>query len=125
MRITDLQLAGKAEILTGPDGRITLRLPIAVRKRSAHKQILGTRPTAGQDTPPLRITPFQLALIRGHRWLAQLESGKATSLKDIARREQVDPSLVSRLINLTTLGPEVVDAILDDTLPPDRTLLDV
>ena len=28
-------------------------------------------------------TPLQLALARGHRWLAMLESGEATSLKEI------------------------------------------
>ncbi|WP_256324997.1 hypothetical protein [Nitrosomonas sp. Nm132] len=30
------------------------------------------------------VTPLQLALARGHRWLAMLESGEAKSLKEIA-----------------------------------------
>jgi hypothetical protein len=32
---------------------------------------------------------------------------------------------VSRMINLTTLAPEIVEAILDDTLPDHLTLFDV
>lgn len=43
-------------------------------------------------------TPLQLALARGHRWLAMLESGEATSLKEIAAREEIDNSYVSRMV---------------------------
>ncbi|WP_220429088.1 hypothetical protein [Vulcaniibacterium gelatinicum] len=70
-------------------------------------------------------TPLQLALARGHRWLAMLESGKATSLKEIAAREEIDNSYVSRMVNLTTLAPDIVAAILDDTLPNHVTLFDL
>jgi glucose/arabinose dehydrogenase len=41
------------------------------------------------DTEP---TPLQLALARGHRWLAMPESGEVSSMKAIARREGVDDS---------------------------------
>jgi hypothetical protein len=43
-------------------------------------------------------------------------------MKEIARREGVDDSYVSRMVNLTTLAPDIVAAILDDTLPPEVTL---
>lgn len=65
------------------------------------------------DTEP---TPLQLALARGHRWLAMLESGESRSMKEIAQREEVDGSYVSRMVNLTTLAPDIVVAILDETL---------
>ena len=70
-------------------------------------------------------TPFQLTLARGHRWLAMLESGEVSSMKEIARREGVNDSYVSRMINLTTLAPDIVGAILDETLPPKVTLFDL
>ena len=38
-------------------------------------------------------------------------------MKEIARREGVDDSYVSRMVNLTTLAPDIVAAILDETLP--------
>jgi hypothetical protein len=54
-----------------------------------------------------------------------LESGEAKSLKEIATREGIDNSYVSRMVNLTTLAPDIVAAILDDTLPNHITLFDL
>ena len=58
-------------------------------------------------------------------WLARLESGDAKSLKEIATREGIDNSYVSRMVNLTTLAPDIVAAILDDALPNHVTLFDL
>jgi hypothetical protein len=54
-----------------------------------------------------------------------LTSGEARSLREIAAREGVDSSYVSRMVNLTTLAPDVVAAILDDALPSHVTLFDL
>lgn len=54
-----------------------------------------------------------------------LESGEVESLREIARTEGVDSSYVSRMVHLTTLAPDVVAAILDETLPPNMTLFDL
>jgi len=40
-------------------------------------------------------------LARGHRWLAMLQSSEAESLRAIARKEGVDSSYVSRMVNLS------------------------
>ena len=52
----------------------------------------------------------QLALARGHRWLVMLESGRR-SPAEIATQEGIDNSYVSRMVNLTTLAPDIVAAI--------------
>lgn len=54
-----------------------------------------------------------------------LELGEATSLKEIAAREEIDNSYVSWMVNLTTLAPDIVAAILDDALPNHVTLFDL
>jgi hypothetical protein len=54
-----------------------------------------------------------------------LESGEAKSLKEVTAREGIDNSYVSRMINLTTLAPDIVAAILDDALPNYITLFDL
>jgi len=54
-----------------------------------------------------------------------LESGAVKSLREIARKEGVDSSYVSRMVNLTTLAPDIVAAILDEALPPGVTLFDI
>jgi hypothetical protein len=61
-------------------------------------------------------TPLQLALARGHR-RPMLESGVVTSLREIVRMEGVDSSYVSRMVNLTTLAPDIAAAVLDETRP--------
>ena len=43
-------------------------------------------------------------------------------MKEIAWREGVDDSYVSRMVILTTLTPDLVVAILDETLPPEVTV---
>ena len=70
-------------------------------------------------------TPLQLALARGHRWLATLATGKVKNLTEIAALEGVDNSYVSRMVNLTTLAPDIVEAILEDALPDHLTLFDI
>ena len=46
-------------------------------------------------------------------------------MKEIASRESIDNSDVSRMVNLTTLAPDIVAAILDDALPNHITLFDL
>ena len=57
--------------------------------------------------------------------LAMLESGEVESLRDLAAREGIDNSYVSRMVNLTTLAPHNVAAILDDVLPNYITQFDL
>ena len=105
---------------------LTLSFPIQIKRRSGRKLVTlpngETAPVRPWDVAP---TSIQLALARGHRWLAMLESGKAKSLKEIAAREGIDNSYVSRMVNLTTLAPDIVAAILDDALPNHITLFDL
>jgi hypothetical protein len=54
-----------------------------------------------------------------------LETGQVKSLREIAKKEGIDNSYVSRMVNLTTPAPGIVEAILDDQLPPTMTLFDL
>jgi hypothetical protein len=53
------------------------------------------------------------------------ESGEVKTMRELAAREGVDNSYVSRMVNLTTLAPDIVAAILDDELPDHITLFDL
>jgi len=52
-----------------------------------------------------------------------IERVEAKSLKEIAKREGDDDSYVSHMVNLTP-APDIVAAILDETLPPEVTLFE-
>jgi hypothetical protein len=117
---------GQPELVAASNGSLTVTVPIWIKKRGLHKTVtlpdsvgLDSRPW---DTTP---TPIQLALARGHRWLAKLKSGDGNSMKNIARREGDDDSYVSRMVNLITLAPYIVAAILDEKLPPEVTLFEL
>ena len=121
-----IQKTGKPDVIEASDGRLTLSVPIQIKRRSGRKLV--TLPN-GETIKPrpwdTTTTPVQLALARGHRWLAMLESGEVKTMRELAAREGVDNSYVSRMINLTLLPPWTVAAILDDTLPDDTILFDL
>ena len=116
---------GQPEVIAASDGSLSVTVPIRIKRRGLRKTV--TLPDGGVEPRPWDATPtpLQLALARGHRWLAMLESGEVGSMKEIARREGVDDSYVSRMVNLTTLAPDIVAAILDETLPPEVTLFEL
>lgn len=121
-----IKTTGAAGVIPASDGRLTLIVPIQIKRRGGRKLV--TLPNGESATPRpwgTAPTPLQLALARGHRWLAMLESGEVKSLKEIAALEGVDNSYVSRMVNLTTLAPDIVAAILADNLPDHITLFEL
>ena len=117
---------GAADLISASNGSLTVSLPIKLIRRGKCMAVTlpdGTtvQPRPWDDTP----TPIQQALARGHRWLEMLQSGQAQSLTEVAELEGMDRAYVSRMVNLTTLAPDIVAAILDETLPDHVTLFDL
>ena len=119
-----IRVEGTAEVVPCSDGRLTLHIPIQIRRQGGCKKITLPNGDSGMPQKLSKPTAMQRALARGHRWLAMLESGEIKTLRELAVREGVDNSYVSRMINLTMLSPYVVAAILDDALPGHTTLLE-
>ena len=61
------------------------------------------------------------AVVRAHRWFDELVSGRARSLRDIARVEGVTHRYVGHLMPLAFLAPDIVAAIFAGTQPIDLT----
>lgn len=116
-----LSVSGPASEVVASNGSVVVHVPIALKRRSGRRVVL----PAGAEAAASRTnaTPLQLAVARGHRWLRMLETGEAATMCDIARREGTNHSYVARHINLTLLAPEIVEAILDETLPEGVQLL--
>ena len=51
-----------------------------------------------------------------------LETGRDATIGEIAAAEKINDSFVSRMLRLTQLAPEIVDAILDGRQPHGMTL---
>lgn len=117
---------GNIEAMQASDGRLTVTVPIRISRRGKRKAITtadgaAVQPKSWNGDP----TPIQRALVRAHQWLALLEKGEASNLMDLAEKVGIDRAYVSRILNLTTLAPEIVAAILDETLPDQVTLFDL
>ena len=65
------------------------------------------------------------ALARAFRWRRMLDTGLHATLEDLARAKGVAPSYVSRVLRLTLLAPEIVEAILDGRQPAELQLADL
>ena len=52
------------------------------------------------------------ALARAHRWQRMLESGECASITELAAAEKIDRSYLCRVLRLTLLAPELVEAIM-------------
>jgi hypothetical protein len=63
------------------------------------------------------------ALARAHRWQGMLESGAHGSIAELAAAEGINPSYLARVLRLTLLAPDIVEATLDGRHNPERTTL--
>ncbi|MFC3615777.1 hypothetical protein ACFORG_18645, partial [Lutimaribacter marinistellae] len=59
---------------------------------------------------------------RAFRWKRMLESGEYATIAELAEREGMAPSYITRVLRLTLLAPDIVEAILDGKQGPDVTL---
>jgi hypothetical protein len=92
---------------------LTIRIPMRLQRRGGRKLIM-TPEGATMPTPkPRRDETLIKALLRAHRWRRQIESGHAKSVTDLAEQEGVTDPYVCRLLPLTCLAPDIVEAILD------------
>lgn len=115
----------EVSVVAGSDGSITFDIPLRIVKRGYRKVVQIPNPEGAQRPWDTRPTALQRALGRAERWRRMLESGEAASINEIAAREKADFSYVARLLNLTMLAPQLVAAILDDTLPSGTTINDL
>ena len=53
-----------------------------------------------------------LAIARAWKWQEDFESGEYSGVEELARAKKVDRSYAGRLLKLTTLAPEIVEALL-------------
>ena len=57
------------------------------------------------------------AIARAFRWRDMLESGEYATIREIADAEKINESYVGRVLRLTLLAPDIVEAILDGRQP--------
>ncbi|WP_135468378.1 hypothetical protein [Crenalkalicoccus roseus] len=62
------------------------------------------------------------AVARAFRWRRMLETGRFSTINELAAAEKINSSYVSRVLRLTLLAPDIVEAILNGRQPEGMTL---
>ena len=98
---------------------VTLHVPFRVVKRGGRKEL---QLPNGASPPRRTDNTLVKALARAFRWKRLLESGEYATIAELAKREGIASSYLTRVLRLTLLAPDVVEAMLDGRLGPAVTL---
>lgn len=98
---------------------ITVTVPFRIVKRGGRKEM--HLPDGAAQPRPADSTLVK-ALARAFRWKRMLEAGQFATIAELSEREGIAPSYMTRVLRLTLLAPEIVEAILDGRQGPQVTL---
>jgi hypothetical protein len=101
---------------------ITVHVPFRIVKRGGRKEM---QLPEGAALPRRTDNTVVKALARAFRWKRVLESGELSTIAELAEREGIAPSYMTRVLRLTLLAPDIVQAILDGRQGPEVTLIRV
>ena len=105
------------------DQTITVSVPFAIRKRGGQKIVITPDGVAAVPQPRALVDSALLkALARGFRWRRLLETGEFSTIEEIADAENINASYVSRVLRMTLLAPEIVEAIVAGRQPEGLTM---
>ncbi|MEQ9636543.1 MAG: hypothetical protein RLW68_10745 [Devosia marina] len=98
---------------------VTIHVPFRIVKRGGRKEM--QLPEAAEK-PRRTDSTLVKALARAFRWKRMLESGQFATIAELAEREGIAPSYMTRVLRLTLLAPDIIEAILDGRHGPEVTL---
>jgi len=99
---------------------LTLHVPFRFVKRGGRKEM---RLPEGAAQPRQADNALVKALARAFRWKRMLDSDEFATIGELAEREGIAVSYLTRVLRLTLLAPDIVEAILDGKQGPAVTLL--
>ncbi len=107
--------------MTATAQMLTVRVPLAIRKRGGRKLVV--TPGSTMNPGPSRAdSTLMKALTRAFRWRRMMETGRYDTIDEPAAAEKINSSYVSRLLRLTLLALDIVEAILDRRQADGMTL---
>lgn len=98
---------------------VTIHIPFRIAKRGGRKEM---QLPAGVSHRRKNDNTLVKALARAFRWKRMLESREFATIAELAECEGIAPSYMTRVLRLTLLAPDIVEAILDGRQGPEVTL---
>ncbi len=109
---------------------LSIRMPVCFKRRSSRKMIIAPS-GAGVllNTVDLKSAKpdqsFVSALVKAFQWQDLVDQGVYASPKELAEKENIEVTHVYRLIRLTMLAPDIIEAVLDGTQPRTLTMQNI
>jgi len=100
---------------------VTVHIPFRLVKRGGRKEL--QLPDGASSQHKIDNTLVK-ALARAFRWKRMLESGEFVTIAELAEREGIAPSYMTRVMRLSLLAPNIVEAIVEGQQPPTAKLAD-
>lgn len=106
-----------------------IRIPMKFSRRSFRKMIVGPN---GENIDAMADIQedntdytFISALGKAFSWQRMLDDGKYETPKELAKKENVEVTHMYRVMRLTLLAPDIIEAVLNGTQPRTLTLQNV
>ena len=94
------------------DAVLVISIPVSFLQRGGRKQIIVPPGMADWQPRANRCDNSLInALAKAHLWRRLIESGKYSSAAELSRAEGINESYLCRVLRLTLLAPDIVDAI--------------
>jgi hypothetical protein len=68
---------------------------------------------------------FVAALVKAFQWQELIDQGVYASPKELAEKENIEVTHVYRVMRLTMLAPDIIEAVIDGTQPRPLTLQNI
>ena len=93
-------------------GKVVVSVPVRCYRRTGRQMILADSIESDSIEAAVPNNALLTALAKAYAWQEQLESGQFEDLEDIAKEQGVDRSYVGRMLQLTSLAPDIVESIM-------------
>ncbi len=90
---------------------VTVHVPFRLVKRGGRKEIIF--PEGAIQSRNIADSTVVKELARAFRWKKMLQSDEFATISELATHERIAPTYMTRILRLTLLAPETVEAILD------------
>jgi hypothetical protein len=101
---------------------ISVHVPFAIRKYGGRKRVLTPNGEPAAIERPRVDSTLIKALARAFRWKRMLESGQFTTITELAEHENLALTYMTRVLRLTLLAPDIIEAILEGRQGAEMTL---
>jgi hypothetical protein len=93
---------------------VTQRVPMTMRQRGGRKLVVAPDGSPAWAPQRARVDSTLIkGLARAYRWKRMLDDGRYGSVSELATAEKLDRGYLGRILILTSLAPDIVEANMD------------